>query len=78
MRTPARILTGRAGAAYRTATWLELRCDHAAARDAVHTELDLNADLGVLFWLNGGCFEVATLAAHQGGIPAAPRPRSKV
>ncbi len=34
-QTPARILTGRAGAAYRTATWLKLRADHAAARDAV-------------------------------------------
>src|SRR5262249_53256489 len=29
-RTPARILTGRAGAAYRTSTYLELRRDHAA------------------------------------------------
>lgn len=40
-RTPARLLTGRAGTGYRTATWLKLRADHAAARDAVHTELDL-------------------------------------
>ena len=45
-RTPARILTGRAGAAYRTATWLELRADHAAARDAVHAELDLEERSG--------------------------------
>ena len=30
-RTPARILTGRSGPAYRTATWLQLRQDHAAA-----------------------------------------------
>ena len=34
-RTPARILTGRSGAAYRTSTQLDLREAHAAARDAV-------------------------------------------
>ena len=39
--TPARILAGRAGAAYRTGTQLELREAHAAARDAVRAELDL-------------------------------------
>ena len=39
-RTPARLLVGTAGPAYRTATQLELRRDHAAARDAVHAELD--------------------------------------
>ncbi len=38
--TPARLLVGRAGPAYRTATWLQLRQDHAAARDAVNTELN--------------------------------------
>ena len=42
-RTPARLLVGRAGPAYRTATALELRHDHAAAVDAVHAELDLPA-----------------------------------
>jgi ethanolamine ammonia-lyase small subunit len=61
-RTPARILTGRAGASYRTATWLELRSDHAAARDAVRTELDLNRDLGAPFLAQWGLFEVATSA----------------
>ena len=61
-RTPARILTGRAGPAYRTTTWLELRSDHAAARDAVRTELDLNGDLGAPFVAEWGLFEVATLA----------------
>ena len=34
-RTPARVLVGRAGGAYRTGTQLSLREDHAAARDAV-------------------------------------------
>ena len=45
-RTPARILAGRSGTSYRTATWLGLRADHAAARDAVHAEVDLLRDLG--------------------------------
>src|SRR5262249_21841741 len=40
-RTPARLLVGRSGPAYRTATQLELRRDHAAALDAVRAELDL-------------------------------------
>jgi ethanolamine ammonia-lyase small subunit len=38
-RTPARIAVGSAGESYRTRTLLELRADHAAARDAVHDEL---------------------------------------
>jgi ethanolamine ammonia-lyase small subunit len=61
-RTPARVLTGRAGAAYRTTTWLELRSDHAAARDAVCDELDLLGDLSVPFVTQWGLFEVSTLA----------------
>ena len=63
-RTPARILAGRAGPAYRTATWLELRRDHAAARDAVRTEVDLS-DLGADFLAEWGLFEVATLARSK-------------
>ena len=43
--TPARVLVGRAGPALRTATHLELKADHAAARDAVHADLDLARDL---------------------------------
>lgn len=42
-RTPARLAVGRAGPGYRTATALKLREDHAAARDAVRSELDLLA-----------------------------------
>src|SRR6516164_7986563 len=53
-RTPARILTGRAGAAYRTSTYLELRRDHAAALDAVCAELDLASDLGAAFLAQWG------------------------
>lgn len=61
-QTPARVLTGRAGAAYRTATWLKLRRDHASARDAITRELDLVADWGTEFTKGWGLFEVATLA----------------
>lgn len=42
VRTPARLLVGRAGAAYRTSTQLDLGEAHAAARDAVRAELDAN------------------------------------
>jgi ethanolamine ammonia-lyase small subunit len=48
-RTPARLLTGRAGAGYRTETQLELREAHAAARDAVRDELDLREAFGAAF-----------------------------
>jgi ethanolamine ammonia-lyase small subunit len=45
-RTPARVLVGRAGPGYRTATALRLREDHAAARDAVRAEIDLQTVFG--------------------------------
>jgi ethanolamine ammonia-lyase small subunit len=48
-RTPARVLLGRAGAAYRTGTQLDLLEAHAAARDAVRDEMDLNAAFGAEF-----------------------------
>jgi ethanolamine ammonia-lyase small subunit len=48
-RTPARVFVGRAGAAYRSATHLDLRAAHAAARDAVRDELNVNAAFGVDF-----------------------------
>ncbi|NUN12994.1 MAG: ethanolamine ammonia-lyase subunit EutC [Myxococcales bacterium] len=48
--TPTRIGTGRAGTRYRTETYLELRADHAIAKDAVYAELppDLAAKLGCI------------------------------
>ena len=61
-RTPARVLVDRAGAGYRTATHLELRAAHAAARDAVRTELELDRDLGAKFVKQWKLFEVATQA----------------
>jgi ethanolamine ammonia-lyase small subunit len=60
-RTPARLLVGHAGPAYPTAAYLELRRDHAAARDAVQTELrltDLPQEFVALFRL----FEIQTQA----------------
>ena len=64
-RTPARILAGRAGAAYRTETQLELRQAHAAARDAVRAELDLEAALGADFVRQWKLFEVCTEARSK-------------
>jgi ethanolamine ammonia-lyase small subunit len=60
-RTPARIFVDRAGPAYRTATQLELRQDHAAAVDAVHAELELPAEFVERWHL----FEVRTRAEHK-------------
>lgn len=59
-RTPARLLEGRAGAAYRTCTQLELREAHAAARDAVRAELDLETAFGAEFVKEWGPFVVNT------------------
>src|SRR3979411_752270 len=61
-QTPARLLAGRSGAAYRTDTQLELREAHAAARDAVCAELDLETTLGADFVKRWGLFEVCTQA----------------
>ncbi len=63
-RTPARLLVGRAGAAYRTNTQLDLREAHAAARDAVRAELDLPA-FGADFVERWGLFEVHTSASTK-------------
>jgi ethanolamine ammonia-lyase small subunit len=60
-RTPARLLVGHVGAAYRTSTQLELREAHAAARDAVSAELDLAA-FDAAFLRQWDLFEVATQA----------------
>jgi ethanolamine ammonia-lyase small subunit len=64
-RTPARLLVGRSGASYRTATQLQLRRAHADAVDAVHTELDLDATLGKEFVRRWNLFEVSTQAASK-------------
>jgi ethanolamine ammonia-lyase small subunit len=64
-RTPARLLEGRAGAAYRTGTQLELREAHAAARDAVRAELDLETAFGAEFVKRWGLFVVNTQAREK-------------
>jgi ethanolamine ammonia-lyase small subunit len=64
-RTPARVLADRTGAAYRTVTQLELRQDHAAARDAVRAEFELERDLGAEFVEQWKLFSVSTAAASK-------------
>ncbi len=72
-RTPARLLAGRSGAAYRTNTQLELREAHAAARDAVRAELNLfispgddpGDDPGDNFMRKWNLFEVCSRAASK-------------
>jgi len=64
-QTPARLLAGRSGAAYRTNTQLELREAHAATRDAVRAELNLLTDLGQDFVRKWNLFEVCSRAATK-------------
>ena len=64
-RTPARLMEGRSGVSYRTATQLQLRADHAAARDAVRAELDLNAHFSREFVRRWELFEVSTEAGSK-------------
>ncbi len=64
-RTPARLLAGRSGAAYRTNTQLELREAHAAARDAVRAELNLSTAPGDDFVRKWNLFEVCSRAATK-------------
>src|ERR1700704_432379 len=64
-RTPARILVGRTGSAYRTNTQLELREAHAAARDAVRAQMNLSVDFGESFIRKWNLFEVCSRAATK-------------
>ncbi len=64
-RTPARLLVGRAGAAYRTATQMELREAHAAARDAVRNQLNLERDFTTDFVRQWKLFEVSSEARSK-------------
>jgi ethanolamine ammonia-lyase small subunit len=64
-RTPARLLAGRSGSAYRTNTQLELREAHAAARDAVRAEMNLSVDFGESFIRKWHLFEVCSRAAAK-------------
>ncbi len=64
-QTPARLLAGRSGAAYRTNTQLQLREAHAAARDAVRAELDLLTNFGQDFVQKWNLFDVCTRATGK-------------
>lgn len=64
-QTPARLLAGRSGPAYRTNTQLELREAHAAARDAVRAELNLFTNFGEDFVRKWNLFEVCSQAASK-------------
>src|ERR1700731_741453 len=64
-RTPARVLADRSGAAYRTSTQLQLRYDHAAARDAVRAEFVLERDMGAEFVERWKLFTVSTMASTK-------------
>lgn len=64
-RTPARLLEGRVGAAYRTSTQIDLREAHAAARDAVRTEFDIEKQFDSAFVQRWGLFEVVTAARSK-------------
>ena len=65
MHTPARLLVGRAGAAYRTETQLQLREDHAKARDTVRAELDLKTAFDSEFIEKWKLFDVSTRASNK-------------
>jgi ethanolamine ammonia-lyase small subunit len=65
LRTPARVLVEREGAAYSTPTQLGLRRDHAAARDAVRGELEMTRNLGEQLIAKWKLFEVSTLARDK-------------
>jgi len=71
-RTPARLLAGRAGAAYRTETQLDLRAAHAAAKDAVRDEMHLATLFDPPFIARWQIFEVSTAAATKDGFLAQP------
>jgi ethanolamine ammonia-lyase small subunit len=64
-RTPARLFVGGNGATYATQTQLALWGDHAAARDAVQTEVELERDFGREFVERWGLFEVRTRATSK-------------
>src|SRR5262250_681186 len=64
-RTPARLLNGRAGTSYRTQTQMELREAHAAARDAVRMELEINDIFDSTMLEKWRLFAVSTRARNK-------------
>jgi hypothetical protein len=78
MHTPARLLVGRTGAAYSTETQLQLREDHAKARDAIRAELDLQTAFAAEFIEKWNLFEVTTRASTKIGISRPPPSRTRI
>ena len=88
-KTPARLGSGRAGARYKTLTMLRFRADHAAAQDAVWSELEAdfakehdllptktkcdNKDEYLTRPDLGRCFDEHNAKAIKGVIDAPPR-----
>ena len=88
-RTPARLGAGRAGARYKTLTMLRFRADHAAAQDAVFSQvpedyaekMDLlplqtkceNKDMYLTRPDLGRCFDEENQQKLRSAIPAKPR-----
>ena len=88
-RTPARLGCGRAGARYKTLTMLRFRADHAAARDAVFSQVpeDYAAQQNLLplqtrckdkdEYLTrpdlGRCFDEENKSKLKAAVPNAPR-----
>ncbi len=88
-RTPARLGSGRAGPRYKTLTMLRFRADHAAAQDAVFSELpeDFGEKNGLVSvktqcsskdeYLTrpdkGRCFDEENAAKLRSAIPSKPK-----
>lgn len=63
--TPARLLLGRAGTAYRTSTQLRLRADHAFAKDALSAQISLETPPLDRLAEHHGLFEIGTEASSH-------------
>lgn len=88
LKTPARLGSGKAGPRYKTLTMLRFRADHAAAQDAVFSQVpeDFAEKNGLLAvqtrcqskdqYLTrpdlGRCFDEETMSALRAAIPNAP------
>ena len=88
-KTPARLGSGRAGTRYKTLTMLRFRADHAAAQDAVFSQVseDFPKEHGMLpvqtrcadkdQYLTrpdlGRCFDEANSKVIQNGLPKSPK-----
>jgi len=70
--TPARLLIGRAGTAYRTSTQLQLRADHAFAKDALNATFSLDESPMKELAKRFDLFEVKSEAASREEYLARP------